>query len=570
MVATYNPTSTATSRPAPTNTSINTPTSTTTASPTATHTPLPTFTPAASGREVFDDLNPDTQLLELWRIEHNWGTTAKLAYHFQDPFSFDGRYIVSQQGRHLHVFDLHTNQVVKVLYGGQKPTWARHSHQVFYYRDHRVWRYDVGRDETEVIVEGVGAGYPRTISRDDLYIFTAYGGFSGGDDRSNTGELYRIENMAGASVENGGVVQLTDEWQYASEPRASSRYDVIVFKQRRDFGGIAWGWWAMRFDGSWEENRRSLKLLDEEFSLGAHAAWLGDGEHFIMGNECPPQKIRYLDDGRWGDWEPVSSSTFCAGDVAPMGYSGQWFVADEGNASYINIVDMETGRSMLLACDPSEIIDEHPGDENLGDPNPHGSPDGTKVVFVSNYDFKNYPTTQLTDRITDTVPVRSTAGFPSTGVLSVRHHLVAYTSKTPNSFEGLTIGALGTGPAVEGVGWGTVVTDFAGRSSSLTNLDHQYWQDLYVAVYRLPDMPSLSVSPGTIEITPGENHREIMGYKLHGPGGPMLVTSFPASVELAVGEYAVSAVEWSGLESPLSEGVAISASTFEIVLAGNS
>jgi hypothetical protein len=532
----------------------------------ATDFPVPSGTPTTKDREIFNDLNPDTQLLELWRIEHDWDTTAELAYHFQSPFSFDGRYIVSKQGKPLHIFDLHSNQVVKVLRGGSKPSWAHHSHQLFYYNNDRVYRYDVDLDETIVIVEGIGAGYPRTISHDDRYIFTSYGGFSSGNDRINTGEIYRIENVSNASLKNGKVVQLTDDWQYASEPRASSRYDVIVFKQRRDAGDIDRGLWAMAFDGPLEEIHQSIKLLDGDFSLGKHPAWLGSGEFFIMGDESPPKKIRYFEDGAWGEWIPIGPKKFSAGSVAPMGYSGQWLVAHAGNESLINVVDMETGNPTLLAHVPSEMIDDHPGDENRGDPDPHGSPDGTKVAFVSNYDFKNCPATQLTGKIKDNVPVRSTAGFPPAGILAVRHHLVAYNSKTANSFEGITSGALGTEPAVEGTWSDMVVTNFACRSSSNTDLDHQYQQDLYIAVYRLPDTPGLSVLSDIVTISPGENRREIMGYKLQSPSGTVLLTSFPSTVDLTGGTYSISAIEWSGLESGLSNFVTVSPGTYEIVL----
>ncbi len=537
-----------------------------TAMPTTGSTPGRSLTPSSGLREVFNDLNPETQLLELWRIERDWDTTAELAYHFQDPFSFDGRYIVSQQNSTLHVFDLRTNRVVKKLDGGKKPIWARHNHQLFYYRSHRIYRYDVAKDETVSIVEGVGAGYPRTISYDDRYIFTAYGGLPDGSDRSNSGEIYRIENKPGASVANDQVVQLTDEWQYASEPRASSKYDVIVFKQRHPSGNIERGWWAMPFEGTAKENYRLGVLLDKDFELGSHAAWLGDGEHFIMGNGDQPLQIRYLGRGQWDEWQPIGPIIFPSGDVAPLGYSGQWLVAEAGNESFINVVDMTSSRPTLLVHAPSEIIDKKPGDGNQGDPNPHGSPDGTKVAFVSNYDLKNCPTTQLTGAVTDYVPVQSTALFPSVGVLAIRHHLISYTSKTANSFEDITVGVLGTEAAVDKTWPGIVVTNFACRSSSITTLNRQYGQDLYIAVYRLPDTPTLSVLTETIKITPGKNHREIMGYKLHGPQHTIQYLSFPTTVYLIEGEYSVSAVEWSGLESRPSKPVTVTTGMFELVL----
>ncbi|MFC1611991.1 PKD domain-containing protein [Myxococcota bacterium] len=505
--------------------------------------------------EKFDDMSPDTELLALWRLEHNTAVAARTSYHWQDPFSFDGRYVASWQGSEVHIFDLYTGSVAKEL-PGRHSSWARHSHQVFFYRPGEIFRYDVDSDELELITEGVGAGFPRCLSEDDRYVFSS----SRGTD-PNTGEIYRIENIPGSSVENGRVVMLTDGFEEASEPRASSSHPVIVFKQRQSNAVARDGWWAMRFDGTLAENRSSLRLLSPGWSMGSHASWLGDGDYFIMGNENPPKKIRYLGDGSWGDWEPVISSSLNAGDVSPMGYSGKWLIADRVAGHYFSVIDLETEETTLLAHDPSEKI---PDDGGQVDPNPHGSPDGTKALYVSNYDFKNFPSTHLAGPIDGSVPVRSTEGFPDSGILCLANFLVSYDSRTPTSFEGIVLGVFETHQRDVSMPW--VVTDFAGRSSSLTDRLSQYERDVYIAVFRLPDAPTISVSTNTIGISPGENHREIRSYQLVGPDHTSTLTSFPIGLTLPAGDYAVKAVEWSGLESEPSQTVTIGAGAYEVVL----
>jgi hypothetical protein len=70
-----------------------------------------------------------------------------------------------------------------------------------------------------------------------------------------------------------------------------------------------------------------------------------------------------------------------------------------------------------------------------------GSPDGTKIVFCSNYDLKNGPVTEVTERVSpssDVIRVTSTKGFPESGMLSVRNEVIGYSHKSDVTFEGLT------------------------------------------------------------------------------------------------------------------------------------
>lgn len=70
----------------------------------------------------------------------------------------------------------------------------------------------------------------------------------------------------------------------------------------------------------------------------------------------------------------------------------------------------------------------------------------------------------MSDKATDAgIPVLSTDGFPDQGRLSVRGTVIAYTSKTPTSFEGLTIGLYDKPKRAKNLGSSRIVTSFDAR-----------------------------------------------------------------------------------------------------------
>jgi hypothetical protein len=204
------------------------------------------------------------------------------------------------------------------------------------------------------------------------------------------------------------------------------------------------------------------------------------------------------------------------------------------------------------------------------------SPDGTKVVFVSNYDLKNGPSTRVNGYIpgSDSVTVRSTYGFPAQGRLSIGREVVGYTAKTAFSFLGITRNLYKTTSAsltgltpemIDAFPERTSDKDFrreyklkndqieqlkivvgeidGNLSGIVTSFDLRVipeeqrgipparftdpdfpepgspliWQnqtDVYVAVVRQPDSPYLRMNADRLELIPGEYHEEIRGYYL--------------------------------------------------------
>lgn len=178
--------------------------------------------------------------------------------------------------------------------------------------------------------------------------------------------------------------------------------------------------------------------------------------------------------------------------------------------------------------------------------------------------------------------------------MSVWCTLVTYKTKEPTRFLGCRWGYGDTRfpPAIEP---NVVVTDYAGRCvdrDSKAPLAHQAPTDVYMAVVRRPDPPTLVMEDERIVLHPGYNHRETGEYHLYLNG--RLWTKLPVNdddkslssnrptdgydrlenrsrkglgtgSEPAVlpegGTLTARAVEWSGLKSPDSNAVAVKPGT---------
>lgn len=225
-----------------------------------------------------------------------------------------------------------------------------------------------------------------------------------------------------------------------------------------------------------------------------------------------------------------------------------------------------------MLCFPAEVGDA----STTYGADPKGSPDGTKVTFVSNYDLKDGPVTFLASEIPSgggALSVRSTRGFPARGALVIRSEVIAYERITATTFEGLTRQQYGTARAPARAG--QPVTSFEART-----LSEEQWQklgkpsqsmralvrdpnspllrqrqtDVHVVVVRRPDSPVWRVRGESVELIPGEEHRETRGYRLLRDGqpvGPALWSPGERTQLSAPGEYRAIAVERSGLESEL-------------------
>ena len=295
-------------------------------------------------------------------------------------------------------------------------------------------------------------------------------------------------------------------------------------------------------------------------------SWIGNGEFLLLGNGLARGR-------RWNEPFPSNIHTLASvgmGDISPCGRSGRYVCGDE------RVADLRSGdgwhfiEPLSVVCYPASVQD----DSGIYDADPKGSPDGTKVCFVSNYDLKDGPVTFIEETAPadgSVLKVRSTDGFPPSGSLVVQREVVGYQRKTATMFETLTRELHGTQRCA--LRPDRAVTLFEARcltdaqwrqlpgaqpamrhSIGETNpvLLRQRQTDVYVVVIRKPDRPHLRLAGGAAQLIPGEEHYETAGYHLLRDGKRM--TTKPVrpgeNVECAVpGEYRAVAVEWSGLES---------------------
>jgi hypothetical protein len=299
-----------------------------------------------------------------------------------------------------------------------------------------------------------------------------------------------------------------------------------------------------------------------------HMGWLGNGEYLLLGNGL----IR----GRRWD-EPFPSNlhilaSISVGDVSPCGRSGRYVCGDS------MVADLRSGdgwpfiHPLSVICYPKTIKDN----SGIYDADPKGSPDGTKVCFVSNYDLKDGPLTHInqdTSRKAASLHVTSTADFPKSGAVVVQREIIGYERKTPTSFEGLTRGLHNTLPV--NLRQGRAVTCFQARcltdeqwsgmpgpsypmrrsiQDENSALLRQRQTDVYVAVVRKPDRPILRSNNDVVELIPGEEHYETCGYRVL--RDDERITNEPLrpgeNLSLKAGAYRAVAVEFSGLESEAS------------------
>ena len=265
-----------------------------------------------------------------------------------------------------------------------------------------------------------------------------------------------------ANGENLGVWRITDDpsarhwanyhntrcWSfdgrylcYTKKAHDRSQADVYLYDAHLDVARrIASGDFSasrLWYDLDGTNERIGIPLLQN-----AHTSWLGNGAYHLMSNGL----VR----GRSWD-EPFPSNvhilaSVTVGDVSPCGASGRFVTGDKIMA------DLRSGDGwnfidpLSIICFPADVGDE----STIYDADPKGSPDGTKVAFVSNYDLKRGPVSFLAADVPvsgDALPVKSTLEFPERGLLVVGHEVIGYSRKTTNAFEGLSCRQYDTSPA---------------------------------------------------------------------------------------------------------------------------
>jgi hypothetical protein len=545
---------------------------------------------SAGPRRVFQTPG-NGQNLGVWRITHDPTARHWANYHNTRCWSPDGRYLcytryADKKTEHeIFVYDAQTD-TTRSLGSGQYPRWANGHNWLFFLRLTR--ESGAAPLFSEVIQVDLDTAQVRRLAREPGEL-DRFGETDFRDEWLYAGRLLqtkqRVEGqIVGANQRSAIRIRIGEPGEVQDLPgvrgyqfMTNPRHPLLFTRWRQGPGGD-FGASRLWYDLDGKNQRIGIPLLQN-----AHTSWLGNGEYHLMGNGLVRGR-------RWDEPYPSNVHILAGvnvGDVSPCGVSGRYVTGDSW------VVDLRTGDGwhsldpLSVLCFPAEVGDA----STTYDADPKGSPDGTKVTFVTNYDLEKSPLTFLRQDISpadDALAVKSTQGFPPRGSLVIKSEVIGYLRTTPTTFEGLTRQKFQTLRAPTRSG--QAVTLFEARlltdaewqrlgqaspemrsliRDSSAELLRQRQTDVYVVVVRRPDRPVLRMAGAGVELIPGEEHRETRGYHLTRNG--RLITSEPLqpNTRFAVtegGEYRAIAVERSGLESEPSPALQIPpASSLEIL-----
>ena len=533
---------------------------------------LPLCHPA--GIKKFPVNQTGTRNFGVWRLTHDPVIRDEANYHNTQCWSHDGRYTCythwggnegpgGKSSAEIHIVDLLTG-VDRLVGKGINPRWANTHNWLFYAHftgdgtrpyetGTEVIRYDADTGGKAIVTSGMEAPYSLDATDEWLYGTQRYRG-------------QKPEYVAGrVSNRPGSVIQRLPEAPNRHAHVHANPAHPVVLVRAKDPSDPIYGMSRGLFDLE-GANLRIGTVMGES----GHQSWSGDGGLLLIGNR------QYC--GRpWNKPFPSDLVTLAyagGGDVSPCGRSGR-YICGGG----LLMADTRNGDVWTVLRPHSAIIYPMNGDfSTLSDIDPKGSPDGTKIHYHSTRDLEILPAAAVTrhDRSEpDVIHVESTAGFPESGELVARWEVIGYRHMTATTFSGLTRKKYGTREApdmVQKVRELLPLSAFvlSGEEKRRAKADpsmvragiakdnpllHQRQTDCYVVVTRLPDRPHLRLRAGRAELIPGENHWETRGYRLfrNGKTASAELLEPGASFDISQpGEYTVTAVEWSGLESPPS------------------
>ncbi len=396
---------------------------------------------------------------ELWRLTNDPTMRDWANYHNTNAWSPDGRYLCyvhqdpymakipssyeAHSSSEIYIYDLFKDKAVRID-NGSNPRWANNHNWLFYSqlrskdgqpndKDTYVMWLDV---DTGKITQIAGSVSQRIGGTDcsDRWLYGVYSPDFSADNQTRQGVRIPIEPNSRPEILEG-----LHGFQWITNPE----YPVVFSRHdHRDSDGRDLPFAPTRFwcdmDG---KNIRVASIMIQR----CHQSWSGDGLYHLHGNSL-------MSGRKWNEPFPsnlhILASITC-GDLSPCGKSGRW-LSGSGNKGPLQIADLWSGDGRIyLKAGLSHIHDSNKFSYSFGsalhDNDAKGSPDGTKIVFVTNYDLKDAPVTEITEDVSgDRIPVKSTEGFPDAGGLSIGNEVIGYAYKTPTGFEKLTRGLYNT------------------------------------------------------------------------------------------------------------------------------
>ncbi len=547
-----------------------------------------TLTAAHAEREKFILPQDTPEPVQMWRMTNDASWRDWANYHIRNCWNPDGRYICTVRyrqydhwqdgGPRVRVIDTATGEVVRTFERSNTPRWAHHHNWLFFVQLdedgglYNIMRWDLDSD-TVTQLQG-HTNYLGCTDYRDEYIYASRVTLD--DGSGMPGARVPVDGGPPQALEVGGQLEGNPE-----HPKVYTRISNYFepFKPTRVF-----------FDPDGSNIGVASTCLQQ-----CHQSWSGGGGWYLFGNQ--PMKGR-----RWDEPFPSNQhylAAVAAADICRGAKTDRYLVAS-GATRWINFADLRSGGGYTVVPEALSYFHDseqyqYSGDSAYYDNDAKGSPDGTKICFVSTYDLRDGPLTHIAKTASEeTGPglhVKSTEGFPESGRLSVRSEIIGYESKTETTFLGLTRGVYGTGrpylkewdderlqkaseyPGDLRAGW--TVTSFDARlidedrvaqMEMPRRFDREDWADrdtplmwqrrtdVYIAVCRDPDRPWLRRPGDRVQLIPGELHFETAGYRILRDGEPVAddLVAPGASIELEPGEYTAVAVEHSGLESEAS------------------
>ena len=404
----------------------------------------------------------DGSAIEIWRITNDPTVRDHANYHNMQCWSPDGRYLCfthyaddgrqfgSTMAAEVHIYDLHEEKDIKIDHG-TNPRWANKHNWLFYlrYKPADGPRHGKGTQvmwknlETDKTVRiGYGVERLKYTDCDDRWLY----GYGIRDSEDKQRKPLRVAISPDSQTET-----LQGDWQVGYNSLMVNPSHPMIVSRDHNYRDYYYAMEGTRdipfvarhfFDHDLTGENRTIPFPTME---GSHFSWAGDGSYFLLGNgqmrgrkwdEPFPSNIHFL-------------SAISCGDVSPCGRSGRWICGDSGVAQ-IRVADLRSGDGWTVIetnsylCFPTNRDYSGPYDIDL-----KGSPDGTKIAFVSTYDLKDGPVARITEEATgNIIRVESTKGFPKRGRLinasGFGGEVLSYERKTDNTFEGLTRGLYGT------------------------------------------------------------------------------------------------------------------------------
>ena len=212
--------------------------------------------------------------------------------------------------------------------------------------------------------------YCTAISFDDKYLFSA-----------EEGRLYRYENRERGEKK---LIYTPPHWPKVtvSLPKGSPTKPWVMCRQNRNHAGVPPGTPAriiVDVDGHFV----NVALMQNEHS---HADWHASGDAILRGDG--PLRIRSILDAMPSDFLPLAAVG--GGDPARQGASGRWGSIHRFSNGVLFMSDLRSGRSWPVVRVVSHIHKSALDTQDTSGPydcDQHGSPDGTKMYFSTNYEI---------------------------------------------------------------------------------------------------------------------------------------------------------------------------------------